>query len=140
VLTQNPEIIEIIDNPKISKSRLTQLLLDITQGYLTREGENLLKLLVQNNRLILAPQISDLYEMHKAQTEGYIDVDVKTAYPFTELEAQSFRLSLEKRWAKTVRMSVSVDESLIGGFRVKAGDQVIDGSIKGQLQQLAKRL
>ncbi|MEY4767594.1 MAG: hypothetical protein RL637_233 [Pseudomonadota bacterium] len=139
-VVQDSQIQLLINNPKISKSKLIQLFLEITQGHFTEQGQNLLKLLISHNRLILAPQISILYEQHKAQVEGYIEVNVQTAYPFSDSEANSFKLSLEKRWAKTVHMNVSIEPSLIGGFRIKAGDQVIDGSIKGRLQQLAKRL
>lgn len=130
----------IIENPKISKERLIQLLLDICQGQLNAEGENFLKLLVQNDRLMLAPQISSLYEIHKAEAEGYVEVEVKTAYAFTKEEQKKFVATLEKTLAKKVRIAVSVDKSLIGGFLAKAGDRVIDGSIKGRLQTMQKTL
>ncbi len=130
----------IIENPKVSQERLIQLLLDICQGHLNQEGENLVKILVQNDRLALAPQISSLYETHKAEMEGYVDVDVTTAYAFTKEEQKKFTSALEKTLAKKVRISVNVDKSLIGGFLAKAGDRVIDGSIKGRLQHMQKTL
>jgi F-type H+-transporting ATPase subunit delta len=133
-------IATIIENPKVSQERLIQLLLDICQGQLNQEGENFLKLLVQNDRLTLAPQISSLYENHKADAEGYVDVDVTTAYSFTKDEQKKFTSALEKTLAKKVRISVSVDKALIGGFLAKAGDRVIDGSIKGRLQHMQKTL
>jgi len=133
-------IATIIENPKVSQERLIQLLLDICQGQLNQEGENFLKLLVQNDRLTLAPQISSLYETHKADAEGYVDVDVTTAYAFTKEEQKKFTSALEKTLAKKVRISVNVDKSLIGGFLAKAGDRVIDGSIKGRLQHMQKTL
>ncbi len=139
-IVQDKEILTILQNPNVSRQRLLQLLLDICQNQIDSEGQNFLKLLIQNDRLILAPQISLLYEAHKAQAEGYINVDVKTAYSFTKEEQKKFTSLLEKKLAKKVRISASVDKSLIGGFLVKAGDKVIDGSIKGQLQKLAKRL
>ena len=88
----------------------------------------------------VAPQISRLYEDHKADAEGYVDVDVKTAYSFTKEEQKKFASTLEKTLAKKVRMNVSVDKSLIGGFLAKAGDRVIDGSVKGRLQHMQKTL
>jgi F-type H+-transporting ATPase subunit delta len=139
-VVKDREILAIIENPKVGKAKLTQLLLAICQDQIEAEGLNFLKLLVQNDRLILAPQISVLYEAHKAHAEGYVDVEVKTAYAFTKEEQKKFTTALEKTLAKKVRMTVSIDKSLIGGFLAKAGDKVIDGSIKGQLQKLAKRL
>ncbi|MDO9270393.1 MAG: F0F1 ATP synthase subunit delta [Methylobacter sp.] len=134
------EISAIVANPKVSKERLSALMLDICQGQVDEEGANFLKLLVQNNRLTLAPTIAELFEALKAESEGYVDVEVATAYAFSKEEKQSFTSTLEKTLSKKVHMNVTVDKSLIGGVLVRAGDRVIDGSIKGQLQQLAKRL
>jgi len=130
----------IIENPKVSKQRLTQLLCDICQDQIESEGQNFLKILIQNDRLTLAPQISSLYEIHKADAEGYVDVDVKTAYAFTKEEQKKFVSSLEKTLAKKVHITVTVDKSLMGGFLAKAGDRVIDGSIKGRFQTMQKTL
>ncbi|EGW23303.1 F0F1 ATP synthase subunit delta [Methylobacter tundripaludum] len=134
------EISVVVDNPKVSSERLSALMLDICQGQVDEEGANFLKLLVQNNRLTLAPTIAELFEAYKAESEGYVDVEVATAYAFTKEEKQRFTSTLEKTLSKKVHMNVTVDKSLIGGVLVRAGDRVIDGSIKGQLQQLAKRL
>lgn len=134
------EISVVVDNPKVNKERLSALMLDICQEQVDEEGANFLKLLVQNNRLTLAPTIAELFEALKAESEGYVDVEVTTAYAFSTEEQQSFTSTLEKSLSKKVHMNVTVDKSLIGGVLVRAGDRVIDGSIKGQLQQLAKRL
>ena len=134
------EISVLVDNPKVSNERLSALMLDICQGQVDEEGANFLKLLVQNNRLTLAAAISKIFEEYKAESEGYVDVEVTTAYAFSKEEKQSFTSALEKKLSKKVHMNVTVDKSLIGGVLVRAGDRVIDGSIRGQLQQLAKRL
>ncbi len=134
------EFAAIIDNPKVSNERLLGLLVDICAEHIDTESENFLKLLVQNDRLKLAGHIHALYEEQKAQTEGYVDVDVTTAYAFTKEDEKKFTASLEQTLKKTVRLSVSIDKSLIGGFVAKAGDLVIDGSIKGQLQTMQKTL
>jgi len=137
---KDKEISAIVANPKVSRERLSTLMLDICQGQVDEEGENFLKLLVQNNRLTLAPTIALQFEALKAESEGYVDVEVATAYAFSPEEKKSFTSTLEKTLSKKVHMNVTVDKSLIGGVLVRAGDRVIDGSIKGQLQQLAKRL
>ncbi|MEF3073505.1 MULTISPECIES: F0F1 ATP synthase subunit delta [unclassified Methylobacter] len=134
------EISVVVDNPKVTKERLSALMLDICQGQVDGESANFLKLLVQNNRLTLLPYIAEIFEAYKADDEGYIDVEVVTAYPFSKEEKQKFASKLEKTLSKKVHMNATVDKSLIGGVLVRAGDRVIDGSIKGQLQQLAKRL
>ncbi len=140
VVIQDKEVATIIVNPKVSQDKLTQLLLDICQDQLTKDGANFLKLLVQNGRLILAPQIAELYESYKADHEGYVDVEVISAYALSKEEQNKFAKVLEKKLDKKVHITTSVDKTLIGGFLAKAGDTVIDGSTKGQLQQLAKKL
>jgi F-type H+-transporting ATPase subunit delta len=139
-LMSNKEFTVSIDNPKISKDKLTQLLLDIAEGQVNDEGKNFLKLLVENKRLLIIPAIADLYEKYKAESEGYVDVDLLTAYSLTKEEEKKLAATLERTFNKKIHMHTSVDKSLIGGIFVRAGDHVIDGSIKGQLQQLAKQL
>jgi len=137
---QDEELAEITNNPKVSEQQLVTLILDICKDQVKNEGINFIKLLVENSRLNLAPQIAELFESYKAEDEGYVDVDVITAYALTKAEEKSFAVSLKKKLNKAVNIKASVDNSLIGGFLVKAGDSVIDGSISGQLQQLAKRI
>ncbi|MEI7993822.1 MAG: F0F1 ATP synthase subunit delta [Methylococcaceae bacterium] len=137
---KNEDISVVIDNPKVSKQRLSVLMLDICQEHVNQENENFLKLLVLNNRLGLLPSIAELFEAYKAEDEGYVDVEVSTAYALSKDAKQDVTTTLEKTLGKKIHMNVTVDKSLIGGILVRAGDRVIDGSIRGRLQQLAKRL
>jgi F-type H+-transporting ATPase subunit delta len=134
------EMSVFVGNPNVSKERLSALMLDICQESVDEESTNFLKLLIQNNRLTLAPTIAELFEVYKAENEGYVDVEVTTAYAFSKEEKKSFTLVLEKTLGKKVHINVIVDKSLIGGVLVRAGDRVIDGSIKGQLQLMQKAL
>ncbi len=140
VVMQDQEMVSIIANPKVSQEQLTSLLLDICQDQLQEEGVNLLKLLIENGRLLLAPQLSELFEAFKAEHEGYVDVEVISAYALTKEEQKKFATTLKKKLDKKVNITTSIDKTLIGGYLAKAGDKVIDGSIQGQLQQLAKKL
>ncbi len=133
-------IVAIVDNPKVGSARLSALMLDICKEQVDTEVENFLKLLVQNNRLKLLPAIAEIFESFKAEDEGYVEVEVLTAYAFSKEAKQDFASKLEKTLNKKVHMNISVDKSLIGGVLVRAGDRVIDGSIRGQLQQMQKAL
>jgi len=137
---KNEDISVVIDNPKVSKQRLSALMLDICQEHVNQENENFLKLLVLNNRLGLLPSIAELFEAYKAEDEGYVEVEISTAYTLSKDAKQNVTTTLEKTLGKKIHMNVTVDKSLIGGILVRAGDRVIDGSIRGRLQQLAKRL
>ncbi len=139
-ILKNQDISVVVDNPKVDKQRLSALILDICQGHVNEESENFLKLLVHNNRLSLVPTIAKLFEAYKAEDEGYMEVEVMTAYPLSKEAKQEFTATLEKNLGKKIHMNVAVDKSLIGGVLVRAGDKVIDGSIKGRLQYMQKAL
>ena len=139
-ILKNKDISVVVDNPKVDKQRLSELLLDICQGHVNEESENFLKLLVHNNRLRLVPTIAKLFEAFKADDEGYLEVEVLTAYALSKEAKQEFTATLEKNLGKKIHMNVAVDKSLIGGVLVRAGDKVIDVSIKGRLQYMQKAL
>lgn len=140
VVLQDGNVIKIVNNPKASKDQLVELMLDIGQDRIDQEGQNFIKTLVQNQRLALLPIIAQLFEKSKAEFEGYVDVEVSTAYAFSAEEQKKFAASLEKKLSKKVHMKVNVDKSLLGGVVVRAGDTVFDGSVRAQLQNLAKAL
>ncbi|MDP2902846.1 MAG: F0F1 ATP synthase subunit delta [Methylovulum sp.] len=134
------EISALFDNPKVSKQDISDFMLDICQGHVDEESSNFLKLLVHNNRLVLISTIFNLFEAYKADHEGYVEVEVTTAYEFSEETRLNFAATLEKTLGKKIHMNVILDKSLIGGVLVRAGDKVIDGSIRGQLQHMQKTL
>ncbi len=136
----NKNVAAVADNPKISKEKLSHFILDICQGQIDEEGGNFLKLIVQNNRLTLVSHIAKLFEEYKAEDEGYVDVEVISAFEFSKEDKKVLISKLEKTLGKKIHMSVAVDKSLIGGVLVRAGDRVIDGSIRGQLQHMQKTL
>ena len=137
---RDADMATIVNNPRIGNDKIQRLLLDISQDQVDAEVLNLLKLLIENGKLKLLPHISDMYEQYKANDEGYVNVDLYSAYALTKAELGKYVSMLEKQLNKKVNAAVSVDKSLIGGILAKAGDKVIDGSVRGQLHQLAKRL
>jgi F-type H+-transporting ATPase subunit delta len=140
VLVQDEQLAEIIGNPRVTKDRLAQLVGDICAGQVDDEVINFVKVLVENSRLKLIAQIAELFERYKADDEGYVNVELFSAYALTKAEEKKYVSALEKQLAKKVKATVTIDKTLIGGVLARAGDKVIDGSISGQLQQLAKRL
>lgn len=128
-------------NPKIPRQTFLRLILEIGKEYLDREGENFVKLLVQNQRIALVGQIRELFEQYRAAHEGCVDVKVTTAYPLDEQDRTHLIAALARRLGKeNIRLSIEEDKDLIGGVVIRVGDKVIDGSVRGQLERLAKRL
>jgi F-type H+-transporting ATPase subunit delta len=127
-------------NPKGSRERFIRALLDLCEDRLDRESENFVRILAENRRLGLIDLIRERFEQYRADEEGYIEVAVSSAYPLEDWERERIASVLRKALDKEPRLTVGIDESLIGGILVKAGDRVIDASVRGQIQRLAQSL
>lgn len=139
-VTSDELLKKISDNPKVSKEALQGAMVDICEGQMDDNGLNLIKLLIKNNRLQLAGEIAEQFEVKKAEIGGIIDVTVTSAFPMADSDKDELTKSLSNSFGKQVKISVEEDSSLIGGMIIRAGDKVIDGSLSGQVQQLANKL
>ncbi|MDH5537493.1 MAG: F0F1 ATP synthase subunit delta, partial [Betaproteobacteria bacterium] len=93
-----------------------------------------------NRRLALLPEIVELYEALRAEAEAVIEADVTSAYALSETEQEKIRAALRRRLGREVRITTYVDASLLGGIVIRAGDLVIDGSVRGRIAALATHL
>jgi F-type H+-transporting ATPase subunit delta len=93
--------------------------------------------LATNRRLGFLPEIAALFELMKSELENAVDVEVIAASQLTPDQESRYSAALQKKLGRAVRLHTKVDGSLIGGAVLKAGDLVIDGSIKGRLERLA---
>lgn len=103
---------------------------------LNEYGQNFIKILAQNNRLTLLPEISSMFNALKIDRENQVNVDVTSAAVLSDVHLKKLVAALEKRFNRKVQLNCSVDPTLIAGFIVKAGDTVIDGSVNSQLNRL----
>jgi F-type H+-transporting ATPase subunit delta len=136
----DPDMLGMITSPKVGRERLARLLLEVGGGRLSEEGENLVRVLAENRRLELLPEIRSLFEDLKAAARGAIDVHVVSAYVVNAAEKRRLTEALKARLGREVRLTTEKDPSLIGGAVIRAGDLVIDGSIQGRIRQLASEL
>lgn len=127
----------MIASPSISRDKLAELMLKVAEGKLSAEGENLVRLLAENARLAALPHIAAEFEELRRAAEGRMDVRVVSAMPLSAAEQTQLASALGKRLGKVITLANEIDESLIGGAVVYAGDLVIDGSMRGRLQDLA---
>ena len=95
-------------------------------------------MLAENKRLSLVPAISELFENLKAQQEKFSDVQVLSAFDLNSSVESALAEKLKTVLLTDVSLKTVVDQSLIGGVVVRAGDTVIDGSVKGRLNKLAE--
>lgn len=101
---------------------------------------NLIKVMAENGRLVALPEVAQLYAEFKADFDKEIDVDVVSATELANEQQDKLIAALEKRFARKVKLNCSVDENTVGGLVIKAGDTVIDGSVRGKLSRLANTL
>ncbi len=139
-VVSDPLMAAAIADPMFERERLTGLLLEVGEGRLDQEGENLVRVLVQNGRLPILPEIRDLYEALKADSLKLLKVHVRSAYDLDDTQRQHIADALKARLGRDIVISSEQDPELIGGIHIRAGDMVIDGSVRGQLQQLANEL
>lgn len=139
-IMKDPGFASAARNPKAVKGQITQVLLELGDGYFDAAMANFVRLLVANRRLDLIGAIQQQFENYRAQEEGYVKVEVRSAYPLEEQERLELASVIKNQLGKEPRLDIQVDESLIGGVLIRADDRVIDASVRGQLQRLAKRL
>ena len=126
--------------PRLTRRQRAEVILRICGEHLDDGSRNLVRLLAENGRLELLPEVARQFEGLRADAEGRVDAEVRSATPLSEEQEQRIAAGLRKRLDRDVTLHCEVDESLLGGAIIRAGDLVIDGSLKGRLERLASRL
>ena len=103
-------------------------------------GTNFFRLLLENDRVAALPAIADQFEALKAKVENTVDAVITSAAPLSEAQQQAMADSLRERLGRDVNVTTEIDENLIGGAVIRAGDVVIDGSLRARLEGLANAL
>ena len=130
----------VLSNPKMDAEALSSFVLDVCGDALSETGRNLVKVLADARRLSFIPDLNKLYEQLRAEAEGVIEVGVSSAYELTSEQQATISTAMAKRLGRKVAITSDIDESLIGGMVIRAGDSVIDASVKGRLKALATQM
>ncbi|OKY27533.1 MULTISPECIES: F0F1 ATP synthase subunit delta [Thalassotalea] len=120
-----------------SVEQAQDLFIKVCDEQLNPQGQNLIKVMAENERLLVLPQVSEQFGLLKAEYEKEITVDVSSAVELTADQQVSISAALEKRLARKVKLNCIVDANVVSGLVIKAGDMVIDGSVRGKLNRLA---
>ena len=139
-VVSNDDVKELLASPKMAKQAGADAFLKLCEGKLDAQAENLVRMLAENDRLSLLPEMSVLYETLKDEAEGSVEALVTTAKKLTKAEEEAISKALKQRLGREVKLNVSVDNSLLGGAIIKAGDLVIDGSLKGRLSKFTTQM
>ena len=134
------ETVKSLLTGSVAAEKLAEIFNGVCGEQLDQQGQNLVKVLAENRRLQALPDISILFNQLKAEFDKEIDVDITSAVKLNKKQQTDIGKSLEKRLARKVKLNCSVDPTLIAGVKIKAGDTVIDGSVKSKLNRLTDAL
>lgn len=132
----NVELKQFADNPKVTADQVFDLVSGVVKTALPEAGKNFLRLLIENGRLSVLPEIATQFRALKNARAGTADATVFSAYPIDDASLADLAGLLEKRFARKLNLSVALAPELIGGIRIAVGDEVLDTSIKARLEQM----
>ncbi|PKG97882.1 F0F1 ATP synthase subunit delta [Paraglaciecola sp. MB-3u-78] len=134
------ETVKSLLTGSIAAEKLAEIFNGVCGEQLDLQGQNLVKILAENRRLQAFSEISVMFNQLKADHDKEIDVDITSAVKLNKKQQTDIGKSLEKRLARKVKLNCSVDPELIAGVLIKAGDTVIDGSLRSKLNRLSDAL
>jgi F-type H+-transporting ATPase subunit delta len=139
-VAQQSTVEKLLSSPSATAAKQAEAVNDICGDQLATACQNFISILSENRRLQLLPQISQQFEIMKANLEKAVDVDVVSASKLNAAQQKALSEALSAKLERKVNLQVSLDKSLLGGAVIRAGDTVIDGSIRGRLTKLAESL
>jgi len=130
----------LIDSPQLTEAQRAGLFIDVAGERMNEKCANFVRVLAANGRLQLLPEIAALFEIQRRAADGTVQAELLSAFPASEAQQAEVIAALRKRLGRDIELSCAVDEDLIGGAIIRAGDLVIDGSVRGKLQRLGSAL
>lgn len=140
VAVEVPEVAALLNDPRLTSESKVQALVRVLGDDADEAFRNYVQTLGENDRLSVLPTVWELYEDIKAQAEKTLEAEVETAFELSNAQLQTLAAALSKRLDRTVNLQQVVNPALIGGVLIRAGDVVVDGSVRGKLSQLAESL
>lgn len=136
----DPEAAALIGNPRVDGDRLLSLFGDVLGERMDKAVRGFLNVLMHYRRLPLLPEVAVQFEALRRASEDRVRVRVTSAVEMDEEQREKLAARLKQRFGSEIDMETEVDADLIGGVIVRAGDKVIDASVRGRLQQLGRQL
>lgn len=137
--SQDETLKRVISSPAYNDEQRAQVLIDVVADFDPAQ-QNFVQLLARNNRLVLLPQIAELFHALKLQHEQAVDVQLVTAMELDSAAEEKLVQALTKKLSRKVTVKTEVDQRLLAGVVIKAGDFVIDASMRGRIDKLARAI
>lgn len=130
----------LVADPRVGAERLTALLLDLGGTRFNERHRNFVRTLVRAGRVEVAAEIAQLFAARRAEVENTLNIEVTSAYPLDPKQQDAIAQAVRARLGRNIVVSSHTDSGLIGGAVIRAGDTVIDLSVRGRLASLAAGL
>jgi F-type H+-transporting ATPase subunit delta len=140
MVVADQQVADMLTSPDLGKEDKGRMILEVLGDKLDDKQQNLVRLMAENGRLGLMAHVRDQFEIARAKAENKIEAEVVSAFELTSEQTEQLVSTLKNKLGCDITLTTSVDPSLIGGVVVKAGDTIIDASMKSQLDSLALSL
>ncbi|KFX01485.1 ATP F0F1 synthase subunit delta [Pectobacterium betavasculorum] len=135
-VARNEQIAELLSGA-VAPIELAKTFIAVCGDQLDEAGQNLIKVMAENGRLPVLSEVLEQFIQLRAALESTVDVDVISANTLNEQQLSKIAAAMEKRLSRKVKLNCKIDKSVMAGVVIRAGDMVIDGSIRGRLERLA---
>ncbi|KMW71805.1 ATP F0F1 synthase subunit delta [Photorhabdus luminescens subsp. luminescens] len=134
-VTRNEQVGELLSGSLASET-LANTFIAICGEQVDEHAQNFIRVMAENGRLLALPEVLQQFIQLRASLESTVDVEVISAAELREQQLAKISVAMEKRLSRKVKLNCKIDKSVIAGVVVRAGDLVIDGSIRGRLDRL----
>ena len=136
----HPDVRAVVTNPRVAKSQVEGLVEALIGKDASLQQRNFVRILADNQRLLVLPEIAGLFETLKAEAEKTVNVVVDSAFELSAAQQDKIVSSLKKRLGREIKLVCQINKELLGGIVIRAGDKVIDGSARTRLGEMANAL
>lgn len=135
-MAKEEAFLAVLKNPAITRKALLDIIFSFGESVFSDEFKSFLAVLAENRRLALLPFIYEHFQAFKSQSEKVVHVELTSAFELSEPYQQQFAQALKKRMNCEVSLTCKKDERILAGAVIRAGDLLIDGSLKGKIAKL----
>ncbi len=131
-----PSLREFSEHPKVSTAQVFDVIAGVLKTPLGDTTANLLRILLENGRLSVLPEIATQFVVLRNSRAGVSDARIESAFPIAPEALSELNVLLERRFGRKLKPLVKLVPELIGGIRVVVGDEVFDTSVRARLEQM----
>ena len=135
-VTKNEQMAELLSGA-LAPETLAESFIAVCGEQLDESGQNLIRVMAENNRLNALPDVLEQFTHLRAASEAISEVEVTSANALSDEQLKKISAAMEKRLSRKVKLNCKIDKSVMAGVIIRSGDMVIDGSVRGRLERLA---